>query len=544
MFAKGADAVLFGLKAKPELNGRAVRVVALPDEDGGRYVVALDTGSPNASSSESMRTGPEAKFAESFLTLSELEAAGLEVKHPVFGDVCRTAADEAQRLTGRGGSLQGLGAIRAQPHNMCPQWPDGDDEYLRCRPERRGRTFIVPASCAVNTVGVRGAHRLATLFDYRWAFRSETDAEGYYEREALPRRLEDIKFDGSRAMLPGIVVAGADASAVQCGRLTDVDIRRKFGSQPAGEMVPPSDVRFIALVRVGRMCAKLFIAVHTHASVQGEGDMLRIGLDIAATAAAKMRAAQEADTPVVAAQLQLRVLPANLRAPGSRPSLPPAELGRDIAIGRLPGVERCAGCGKSEGLLRCQACMVVAYCGATCQRADWPTHKRVCAPRGRRAHAPPRPAGEVIPALPSEPADFRDKFDRVVNAQGGSEAEKLAAHERLYEEAQRRELELWTALVGSQLAVLLCRAQPERSMQIHLAAARTYHKFGDKYREGNSYADASIAMKVLPGHQAQAEQYQARGLDMMLMCMTGAGMSREDTFVMSPEYAARILAQE
>ena len=36
------------------------------------------------------------------------------------------------------------------------------------------------------------------------------------------------------------------------------------------------------------------------------------------------------------------------------------------------------GSGKSGGLMLCQKCREVRYCGATCQEEDWPQHKLVC----------------------------------------------------------------------------------------------------------------------------------------------------------------------
>lgn len=109
---------------------------------------------------------------------------------------------------------------------------------------------------------------------------------------------------------------------------------------------------------------------------------------VAATATAKMSAEHGADTRAVAVQPRLCALPVNLRAPGPQPSLQPAELGHDLAI-RLPAVKRCAGCGQSNGLLRCQACMGVLGCAATCQRADRATHAqaRVHAVRPARVRA-------------------------------------------------------------------------------------------------------------------------------------------------------------
>ena len=43
----------------------------------------------------------------------------------------------------------------------------------------------------------------------------------------------------------------------------------------------------------------------------------------------------------------------------------------------------CAECGEEGGvsLKTCKACMLVKYCGATCQRNHWPTHKAACKQR-------------------------------------------------------------------------------------------------------------------------------------------------------------------
>ena len=42
---------------------------------------------------------------------------------------------------------------------------------------------------------------------------------------------------------------------------------------------------------------------------------------------------------------------------------------------------RCAMCGK-HARSQCSRCAQAAYCGEACQRAHWPTHKRVCVPAG------------------------------------------------------------------------------------------------------------------------------------------------------------------
>mmetsp|Transcript_22274 Transcript_22274/g.56039 ORF Transcript_22274/g.56039 Transcript_22274/m.56039 type:complete len:128 (+) Transcript_22274:564-947(+) len=39
----------------------------------------------------------------------------------------------------------------------------------------------------------------------------------------------------------------------------------------------------------------------------------------------------------------------------------------------------CAGCGAAMAKLVCSRCREVNYCGAACQRRDWPRHKADCA---------------------------------------------------------------------------------------------------------------------------------------------------------------------
>jgi hypothetical protein len=38
----------------------------------------------------------------------------------------------------------------------------------------------------------------------------------------------------------------------------------------------------------------------------------------------------------------------------------------------------CNKCGKTDNLSWCSGCHKVRYCGATCQRADWKSHKKIC----------------------------------------------------------------------------------------------------------------------------------------------------------------------
>ena len=40
--------------------------------------------------------------------------------------------------------------------------------------------------------------------------------------------------------------------------------------------------------------------------------------------------------------------------------------------------KRCAVCGAGGKLKKCSGCHTVRYCGADCQRAHWPDHRRTC----------------------------------------------------------------------------------------------------------------------------------------------------------------------
>ncbi|KAI0649718.1 hypothetical protein C8Q79DRAFT_343079 [Trametes meyenii] len=56
--------------------------------------------------------------------------------------------------------------------------------------------------------------------------------------------------------------------------------------------------------------------------------------------------------------------------------LPLGPLGPE-AIGKLNNNTGCDVCGKHSGL-RCGQCQSASYCGPTCQKADWPSHKQAC----------------------------------------------------------------------------------------------------------------------------------------------------------------------
>ena len=48
---------------------------------------------------------------------------------------------------------------------------------------------------------------------------------------------------------------------------------------------------------------------------------------------------------------------------------------------------KCASCGKGgDGLKACNACKLVKYCNATCQRAHWSRHKKECKKRAAELH--------------------------------------------------------------------------------------------------------------------------------------------------------------
>lgn len=68
----------------------------------------------------------------------------------------------------------------------------------------------------------------------------------------------------------------------------------------------------------------------------------------------------------------------------------------------------CAHCSKPDAKKRCSACKSVVYCSVVCQRAAWPTHKRVC----KKAAMPMQP-----PPLPPPPPRTGGEWDDVSEQQ-------------------------------------------------------------------------------------------------------------------------------
>ena len=62
----------------------------------------------------------------------------------------------------------------------------------------------------------------------------------------------------------------------------------------------------------------------------------------------------------------------------------------------------------------------------------------------------------------------------------------------------------------------------ETKRDLHLKAAPIFAKHGDRYREGNCYADASCLMLGL-GDATRAESYKMKGLQMMMESVSGMG---------------------
>ena len=53
----------------------------------------------------------------------------------------------------------------------------------------------------------------------------------------------------------------------------------------------------------------------------------------------------------------------------------------------LNTVARCAECGEGgAGLKTCTSCKDVKYCSVTCQRLNWPSHKKECKQRTAKLH--------------------------------------------------------------------------------------------------------------------------------------------------------------
>lgn len=172
MYPLGSSLIITGLRAKPEYNGRAARVTSLPsDATGGRYAVELAAGAGEADAPKA-RFGPEAAFAEAFLTPADLEELRYEVVRPAMGDLQRVPADKASP-----GRYEAVGLTPPGPGLVVPTWPDEDDAFARCRPERRGRMCVlVTAAEALPSMPARGRHVLRGYFIYQWALSSAEDA--------------------------------------------------------------------------------------------------------------------------------------------------------------------------------------------------------------------------------------------------------------------------------------------------------------------------------------------------------------------------------
>ena len=51
---------------------------------------------------------------------------------------------------------------------------------------------------------------------------------------------------------------------------------------------------------------------------------------------------------------------------------------RAALVAKAATSKRCAICGAGGKLKKCSGCHTVRYCGADCQQADWPDHRRTC----------------------------------------------------------------------------------------------------------------------------------------------------------------------
>ena len=54
------------------------------------------------------------------------------------------------------------------------------------------------------------------------------------------------------------------------------------------------------------------------------------------------------------------------------------QVGEDMLL-QLDGMQECNGCQRLGLWRKCQRCRAVRYCGRTCQKADWRSHKPQCA---------------------------------------------------------------------------------------------------------------------------------------------------------------------
>ena len=102
-------------------------------------------------------------------------------------------------------------------------------------------------------------------------------------------------------------------------------------------------------------------------------EVLRV-LDTAAEGGAVLMADGQPITPASAASpVSAAPAAAAAAAAASAPSAP------DIVA------TACAACGAANAALKCGGCLGARYCGADCQKRDWPAHKAACKQRRQQA---------------------------------------------------------------------------------------------------------------------------------------------------------------
>ena len=92
-----------------------------------------------------------------------------------------------------------------------------------------------------------------------------------------------------------------------------------------------------------------------------------------------------------------------------------SDTARTSLEGPPPDPTACVHCGAAAAKKKCSRCLSARYCGAACQRASWPEHKKVCRPAPQPLPAEMSTAGSMLPPdTESEQTDVGDISQEVL----------------------------------------------------------------------------------------------------------------------------------